>query len=95
MSTSTKIALIVGLGVAAYFVFKRGASLSANVSGENLNVSLGRGNRHRNLINGAPRNYNGATPTTVGSAYGAASTVYYGSRPVHVHDSAGDPSSGM
>jgi len=95
MSTSTKIALIVGLGVAAYFVFKRGASLSANVAGEKLDISLGRSNRHRNLVNGAPRNYNGATPTTVGSAFGAASTVYYGSRPVHVHDSAGDPSSGM
>ena len=38
MSTSTKIALIIGLGAAAYFVFKRGASLSANVGGENLNV---------------------------------------------------------
>ena len=51
MSTSTKIALIIGLGAAAYFVFKRGASLSSNVGGENLNVSLGRSNRHRNLIN--------------------------------------------
>lgn len=86
MSTTVKVALILGLGAAAYFVFVR--KKSRMYGGRD-----GR-NRHQNFRNGAPRNYNGATPTTVSSAVGAASTVYYGSKPVYVHDSAGDPSSG-